>query len=349
MRCLRCAIEYGPDEQFCQRCGRALSRPLGEKPAAVETSAASPSEARFFYTTTAPPPLQPGSRAGAEKVTWDTQIVQAAAPSVWGASSEGADVPNSAAEPAAGWDSWAAGTTENRLAPASTLRPMPSLPPAKWVETAAGSGSHPTGDTALQPAEQGAAEAERSVAAAESAPWTPPTDDFFGDDDDEDGSALLGGVAGTAVAGRKGGGKSSRGGSAEGMFGRPKTGTKAAGDKWSKARALALVVVVAIVIIALGGYAFTRQRAYNTDLTNARNLALTGQYAGALTDYDKAIADWPFNGDAKAGADAVRGAAAAVQQQAQAAALLRARNDATRRQMYQAHMDLIQQEVAGKP
>ena len=336
MRCLRCAIEYGPDEQFCQRCGRALSRPLGEKPAAVESTAASPTEARFFYTTTAPPPLQPGNQGDTEKVTWDTQIVPSTAPSVWGAPAERADVPNSAAEPAAGWDSWAAGKTEDRPQPASTLRALPSLPPAKWVEPAATSGTPSTTDAPARPPALGERTVGSLAAAAANAQRSTPVDDFFGDDDDHEGSALLsGGVNGSKTAGKKGSGKSNRAGSAKGTFARPRYGTKSAADKWSKPRSLALAAIVAIVIVALGAYAFTKQRAYNTDLTNARNLAVSGQYAGALADYNKAIEDWPFNGDAKAGANAVRGAAAAVQQQAQAAAQLQARDNATRQGMLQ--------------
>ncbi len=343
MRCLRCAIEYGPDEQFCQRCGRALSRPLGEKPAVIESSAASQSEARFFYTTTAPPPLQAGSRGEAEKVTWDIPIVPPTAPSVWGTSAEADDAPNSASEPAADWDSWATGKTEERLPPVSIPRKLPSLPPAKWVEPAGASGTHQTIASPPRPAVQDA------VTAVVSPPTPTPSDDFFGDDDDDEGSALVsGGVRRSAATGRRGGGKSSRGGLVKDTAARPTYGTKAEGDKWSKQRSLGLVVLVAIVIIALGGYAFTKQRAYNSDLTNARSLALAGQYTGALSAYDKAIADWPFNEDAKAGANAVRDAAAAVQQQAQAAALLRAQTNATRQAMYQAHMSLILQEIAGR-
>ncbi len=102
------------------------------------------------------------------------------------------------------------------------------------------------------------------------------------------------GIRGSA---QKGGGKTKRTGVAKGAFAKPNFGTKAAGGKWSRPRSLALAAIVAIVIIALGGYAFTKQRAYNSDLSNARNLALAGQYTGALADYNKAIADWPFNGD----------------------------------------------------
>jgi hypothetical protein len=349
MRCLRCAIEYGPDEQFCQRCGRALSRPLGEKPAAIESSASSPSEARFFYTTTAPPPLQPGNRGDTENVTWETPVVPVAAPAVWGKSTEGAGAANGDAEPAAGWDSWAAGQPEDRQSPPSTLRALPSLPPAKWVDSSTTSGALPTVDAATRPAAQGGGTAGSLASAVAGATRSKPADDFFGDDDDDAGSALVGGGAkGSAASAKKSSARNSRGGSTKGAFARPKYSTKNAGDRWSKSRSLGLVVIVAIVIIALGGYAFTKQRAYNSDLSNARNLALAGQYTGALTAYDKAIADWPFNGDAKAGANAVRDAAAAVQQQAQAAALIRAQNNATRQGMYQAHMSLIQQEVTGR-
>jgi hypothetical protein len=347
MRCLRCAIEYGPDEQFCQRCGRALSRPLGEKPP-TESTASSPTEARFFYTTTTPPPLQPGNRGEAEKITWETPIAQAAVPAAWGTLNDGVGGPNSDSEPGAGWNSWAAGQPEDRMPPPSALRALPSLPSAKWVDSAVMAGSPPKGDAAASPVTLGSTPAESLTDAAADAALSKREGDFFGDDDDDEGSALVvGGVTGSAASTKKSSGWNRRG-VTTGASVRSSYSTKAA-DRWSKPRSLALVAIVAVVIIALGGYAFTKQRAYNTDLTNARSLAVAGQYTSALTDYNKAIADWPFNADAKAGANAVRDAAAAVQEQAQAAALTRTHNNATRQGMYQAHMALIQQEVAGKP
>jgi hypothetical protein len=346
MRCLRCAIEYGPDEQFCQRCGRALSRPLGEKPP-TESTAASPTEARFFYTTTAPPPLQPGSPGEAEKITWEPSIAPATAPSGWETAGEG--VPNSDSESGAGWNSWADGLPEDHLSPPSALRALPSLPSAKWVDSAGSAGSPSKVDAAARPVALGGASVGSLTAAVAGAALNKPEDDFFGDGDDNEGSALVvGGVKGSTASSKKSSGWNRRG-LTLGASARSNYSTKAAADRWNKTRSLALVAIVAIVIIALGGYAFTKQRAYNTDLTNARSLALAGQYTSALTEYNKAIADWPFNADAKAGANAVRDAAAAVQEQAQAAALTRARNNATRQGMYQAHMALIQQEVAGKP
>ncbi len=156
MRCLRCAIEYGPDEQFCQRCGRALSRPLGEKPAAIENSTSSPSEARFFYTTTAPPPLQPGSRGDTENVTWETPTVPVAAPAVWGKSApKSRGYRTAMREPAADLGLPCSQLAKQRIASAPLLLPYarsPSLPPAKWVDSPTTSGSLPTVDAGSRPA-----------------------------------------------------------------------------------------------------------------------------------------------------------------------------------------------------
>jgi hypothetical protein len=58
MRCLRCAIDYGPDAQYCDRCGRALSRPPGSKKPAATVEDPVNQESRFMYSTFAPPATQ---------------------------------------------------------------------------------------------------------------------------------------------------------------------------------------------------------------------------------------------------------------------------------------------------
>ena len=55
MRCLRCAIDYGPDERFCERCGRALSHPPGSKGAAEGDSYSTLQDTAFLYSTFSPP------------------------------------------------------------------------------------------------------------------------------------------------------------------------------------------------------------------------------------------------------------------------------------------------------
>ena len=56
MRCLRCAIDYGPDERFCERCGRGLSHPPGSKGAAEGGDPFSTlQDTAFLYSTFSPP------------------------------------------------------------------------------------------------------------------------------------------------------------------------------------------------------------------------------------------------------------------------------------------------------
>lgn len=53
MRCLRCALDFGPDEQFCDRCGRGLSRPPGTK--TDGGNMLSLQDNQFQYSTHSPP------------------------------------------------------------------------------------------------------------------------------------------------------------------------------------------------------------------------------------------------------------------------------------------------------
>jgi hypothetical protein len=55
MRCLRCALDFGPDERYCDRCGRALSRPLGEAGPGEDSSPAN--QEASLYSTALPPDL----------------------------------------------------------------------------------------------------------------------------------------------------------------------------------------------------------------------------------------------------------------------------------------------------
>ena len=53
MRCLRCALDFGADEQFCDRCGRGLSRPPGTK--VDGDNLLNLQDPRFQYSTHSPP------------------------------------------------------------------------------------------------------------------------------------------------------------------------------------------------------------------------------------------------------------------------------------------------------
>ena len=54
MRCLRCALDFGPDEQFCDRCGRGLSRPPGTRTDGGGNML-SLQDNQFQYSTHSPP------------------------------------------------------------------------------------------------------------------------------------------------------------------------------------------------------------------------------------------------------------------------------------------------------
>jgi hypothetical protein len=58
MRCLRCAIDYPSDAQYCDRCGRALSRPPGSKKPVARVEDPAEEQSRFMYSTFAPPPAE---------------------------------------------------------------------------------------------------------------------------------------------------------------------------------------------------------------------------------------------------------------------------------------------------
>lgn len=56
MRCLRCALDYGPEERYCQRCGRALSKPPGtDKGDSGRFSALQ--DTQYLYSTHSPPTI----------------------------------------------------------------------------------------------------------------------------------------------------------------------------------------------------------------------------------------------------------------------------------------------------
>ncbi|HEY8287312.1 MAG TPA: hypothetical protein VIJ28_23235 [Chloroflexota bacterium] len=336
MRCLRCALDYGPDEQFCQRCGRALSRPLGSKPAEDEKGQPNPQEAQFFYTTTAPPPLQGAAQGTGEPVAWEMPNASSTAAGAPALERPRAVPP---AEPADAFDEFAFPLTAEAMpsvqvpahAEPGAASPLPPLDLSAHsglkLKRATGGLSSP-GDGKGVTTDGPTMHSKAPVMASHI------HEDFFGDGDDDEASALLpsgSGKAGPRVS-----------------LNRRQTPEPA---PRSSRRALPLVLIVLVVILALGGYAYTRQRAYNSDLTTARSLALGGpsQYPAAIAGYNRAIADWPFNSGAKDGLASVLAAENSVKAAAEAAARQMAQNDATRSAMYNAHMALIQQELASQP
>lgn len=70
MRCLRCALDFGPDEQFCDRCGRGLSRPPGTKTDGGGNML-SLQDNQFQYSTHSPPR---GAETFAPPVAPDTTL-----------------------------------------------------------------------------------------------------------------------------------------------------------------------------------------------------------------------------------------------------------------------------------
>lgn len=66
MRCLRCAIDYGPDERFCERCGRGLSHPPGSKAAGEGDPFSTLQDTAFLYSTFSPPASTQQATATAE-------------------------------------------------------------------------------------------------------------------------------------------------------------------------------------------------------------------------------------------------------------------------------------------
>ena len=73
MRCLRCAIDYGPDERYCQRCGRTLSKPIGSQ---SEPASARPGNAdtAYLYSTFSPPAVGDIHGTGADPLDDEASI-----------------------------------------------------------------------------------------------------------------------------------------------------------------------------------------------------------------------------------------------------------------------------------
>ncbi|MGH2409937.1 MAG: hypothetical protein ACRDGS_06140 [Chloroflexota bacterium] len=344
MRCLRCALDYGPEEQFCQRCGRALSRPLGSKPAAAEKGQSTPQEAQFFYTTTAPPPLQGAAQGTGEPVAWEM-------PKGFGAGVGAPAIEPPRVDQLAGsddaFDEFAFPLTAEAVpaarvpAPAGPGAPPPPAPLDLSTHTGLKL-KRATGGLSIDGNERGVTTEGPAMRAQAPMMASHIHEDFFGDGEEDEGSALLSSGSGHAR-------------SRASAYPQPRLSLNSRHDSETAARsnrrALPLVLIVLVVILALGGYAYSRQRAYNSDLTSARSLALGGpsRYPAAIAGYNRAIADWPFNSGAKDGLASVLAAENSVKAAAEAAARQLAQTDAIRSAMYDAHMALIQQELASQP
>lgn len=290
MRCLRCALDFSADERYCDRCGRALSFPLGSKGEGASGQYSTLQDTTFLYSTFSPPGQQ-ADAASAEPVASDGGAQQALPPA--------AHVAARAALPPSTEGTTARGD-EQTGAPAAP-RAQPALPRST---------------TSAAPTSEGNEAAESDAQRFESmedvlSAFRPrPTSIGASDTAWRNGSPRRGG----ALA------------------------------RMPRQAVFAGIGVVAVVALALLG--LTRHSSYTSDLKAADRLAASGQYAGAIQAYERAIGEWPFNADAQNRQAGVAATATAISAQA-TAVVLQAQGVATasadRAQMFAAWQSLRQQ------
>lgn len=326
MRCLRCALDFGPDELYCDRCGRALSRPLGaesprnaaESPVALDTSS--------LYSTFAPPTFAAAAFAG----------VSSQQNGAYGDGGHGLALPVSrqqgaqgnmpAASPAAAprilglAETEAEMTKQQDQVPGLTDRPELALPPAK-----------------------GAA----APLMAEPVPVTLPPDQLFGDDDDggqrsrREKPAMIGADVQPVKPVKP---------SKLARQARPALGgiTSSAALPRARRRLLAVALLVVLVVLAVAVQRY--YSAYSSELSLAQSLDAQHQYAAALTHYQRAADDWPFNSSAKDGETRLSGVVSALNAQASATALAdqAVSTAAATRSLVLSNWDALQRQAASQ-
>ena len=312
MRCLRCALEYGPEEKYCQRCGRALSRPLGSKAAVASNQDIKQVDAQSVYSTFVPP-----STPVAKEISSSAAVSGAASAATQ--PEPAFDAPDSIALPEL--EQAAPETAEPEEAQSgvsSVLNSTTSFPPAEpppqaWTEQRAPVETSEAGWSAFVPNTRGR---------------TP--DDLFDDDPLPVGRGERPALIGSDdTPGRRWGRPAARS---------SQRATLPRANLRISPRMLALAVVV-VVVLLIAGIVLGRHNAYTTDLQKGMGEVGARQYAAAINDFNKAIAEWPMNSAAQNWLTLARvdANAAALKIHAQADI------EATRQGMYAAHILLMQQ------
>jgi hypothetical protein len=314
MRCLRCAIDYPPEERYCHRCGRALSRPPGSKDQADSEQFSTLQDTQYLYSTfsppsaggvaqiavemehdapsASPPPLRPGLPPSAAL----------ARPPV-GKRAEAALPPSAPSYPTPDADGMYASTRQALPAlPGGVYIPPPTDPNASsWEETA-----------------------EKRV---------DPVDNL---DDEEDVLAAF--RVKPAAIGIDAGSWRKKAAIQRSMPNLPKL-----------ERQMLVAIVAALVLVFGGGVALWRHATYSSNLQDAQRYEQAGQYPAAIDKYNAAINAWPFNADAQNGRASAQ-ATAVVVDAAATAVTLRAQAQATavvmRKTIYSVRVALRQQIAA---
>ncbi len=311
MRCLRCALEYGPEEKYCQRCGRALSRPLGSK-AAVASDHIKQVDSQSVYSTFVPP-----STPIAEAISSSAAVSGAA---------------SAATQPEPAFD------TPDSIAPLEPEQATPeTAEPREARSGVSGMRNSTTGLSPAGPPPHAWTEQPAPVETSE-AGWSAfvpnargrTHDDLFDDDPlpvGRGGKPAL--IGSDDKPGRR--------------WGRPdarssQRATLPRANLRISPRLLGLAVVV-VLLLLIAGIVLGRHSAYTTDLQKGMSEVAARQYAAAINDFNKAIAEWPMN-------SAAQNWLALAQADANAAALkihAQADIEATRQGMYAAHILLVRQ------
>lgn len=228
MRCLRCALDFGPDERYCDRCGRALSRPIGEKGNDEDSEHSGTPDTAYLYSTFSPP----SDAAGIEPPGVPAGTVRAALPQRGGSSHSDA---NDVDQP----------VLLSRISRPALPGQIPADPPSFRDEFV------------------------RSRSSAS------------GDLDEELDAALADFKLRPGAIGM------------DARSGRPAT-PKSSGRRVP--RKLLIIGVGAVVVVAgVGLLAQSRHNSYSHDLQVAQRFAAQRQYSAAISSYQQARSDWPFN------------------------------------------------------
>lgn len=321
MRCLRCALDYGPEVQYCDRCGRTLSRPPGQS-ADDDAGFNMAQDLSSLYSTFVPPR---GERAAAT----------AARPREYVAAQGESSI--------ATLDEQRLATDTRAWAAAPVHAPSDTAPSeeqsATWTPSLRDETADPIPLGSNAPLQGAGDDARRWEAEEQEHPQPrrnalpgavridPPlatgTEDVAEENDLFDAHAdPFAGMRGKPLTiGSDLEDPQRRGGRA---FGLPRARVRReAGSRLPLAGRLGILLVMLAVV--LGALAHARQATYSNDLHTARRLASTQRYAAALARYQQAIGEWPLNDAATreqahvaATATAVVAQATAVAQQLQA-------------------------------
>ncbi|MDB5077697.1 MAG: hypothetical protein JWO42_3876 [Chloroflexi bacterium] len=328
MRCLRCALEYPASAQYCDRCGRTLSRPPGSTQAAPEVTEGREYDSRSMYSTSAPPAV----RRSLEECK-PLEQKRSAPPASRSLAVKSHPTP----------------------APNTTERVQRTLPPSVYLArpTAGGKGRRAAATPSLDTSPTQGVEVEYTASPGgldeaqagetrrqENQPSRPPSvtepfDTLWAGTPSVPAQPVANGQVFTKLSNES----------------KPITGTPTASKlkpvtisdevaAWRRpspdSRALKPTIFIGVgvlVLLVLGGsVGYSRYAAYSEEMSSANGFAAAGNLDSAMKQYQSAINAWPLNSEAKNGLASAQATSTALTRRA---AVL-AGSDVTRHLMYKA-------------